>query len=158
LGWLWGAYQLPTNTLWGGFDVALMWLLFASGAPPPRFPPCVAFNPKQAAPDGASLSARKCPLIWVAIYANMGSQTMKTTIEIGDDLFARTQEMARKEKTTFRSLTERGLRLVLEEKLTRSSKWRWKAVVVQGGEGLTDEFKRAPWEKIRDEIYQGHGT
>jgi len=30
--------------------------------------------------------------------------------------------------------------------------------VVQGGEGLTDEFKRAPWKKIRDAIYQGHGT
>ena len=88
----------------------------------------------------------------------MGSHTMKTTIEISDDLFARTQEVARKEKTTFRSLTERGLRLVLEEKLTRSSKWRWNAVVVQGGEGVTDEFKRAPWKKIRDAIYQGHGT
>jgi len=113
---------------------------------------------RQAAPDGASLSARKCHLIWVATYSNMGSHTMKTTSEIGDDLFARTQEVARKEKTTFRSLTERGLRLVLGEKLTRSSKWRWQPVVVRGGEGLTDEFKRAPWEKIRDEIYQGHGT
>ena len=106
----------------------------------------------------ARSQARKCHSIWVAIYANMGSHTMKTTIEISDDLFARTQEVARKEKTTFRSLTERGLRLVLEEKLTRSSKWRWKAVVVQGGEVLTDEFKRAPWKKIRDAIYQGHGT
>jgi hypothetical protein len=26
LGWLWGAYRLPINTLCGGFDVALMWL------------------------------------------------------------------------------------------------------------------------------------
>jgi hypothetical protein len=25
LGWLWGAYPLAINTLWGGFDVALMW-------------------------------------------------------------------------------------------------------------------------------------
>jgi hypothetical protein len=24
--------------------------------------------------------------------------------------------------------------------------------------GLTDEFKNAPWEKIRDEIYKGHGA
>jgi hypothetical protein len=24
LGWLWGAYQLAINTLWGGFGVALM--------------------------------------------------------------------------------------------------------------------------------------
>ena len=49
---------------------------------------------------------------------NMGSHTMKTTIGISDDLFAHTQEVARKEKTTFRSLTERGLRLVLAETLT----------------------------------------
>lgn len=32
----------------------------------------------------------------------------KTTIEIADDLFERAQRVARKEKTTFRSLTEHG--------------------------------------------------
>jgi len=83
---------------------------------------------------------------------------MQTTIEIGDDLLAPTQAVVRKEKTAFRSLTERGLRLVLAEELTRSSKRSWKAMVVQRGEGLTDEFKRAPWEKLRDAIYQGQGT
>ena len=31
------------------------------------------------------------------------------------------------------------------------------AVTVRGG-GLTDEFKNAPWEKFRDEIYRGHGA
>ena len=41
----------------------------------------------------------------------MGSHIMKTTIEIADDLFASTQRLARKEKTTFRALTEEGLRL-----------------------------------------------
>ena len=97
-------------------------------------------------------------MIWVATYANIGSYPMQTTIEIGDDLLAPTQAVVRKEKTAFRSLTERGLRLVLAEELTRSSKWNWKAVVVQRGEGLTDEFKRAPWEKLRDAIYQGQGT
>ena len=35
---------------------------------------------------------------------------MKTTIDIADDLFGRVQRMARQEKTTFRSLTEEGLR------------------------------------------------
>jgi hypothetical protein len=29
LGWLCGAYRLAINTLWGGFDVALMWLWVA---------------------------------------------------------------------------------------------------------------------------------
>jgi predicted transcriptional regulator len=33
---------------------------------------------------------------------------MKRTIEISDDLFARAQRLARKEKTPFRALTEAG--------------------------------------------------
>ena len=87
----------------------------------------------------------------------MGSHTMKTTIEIADDLFERVQRVARKEKTTFRSLTEQGLRMVLKEKQAHPSKWKWKPLVVQGG-GMTDEFKNASWEKIRDEAYRGHGA
>ena len=82
---------------------------------------------------------------------------MKTTIEIADDLFERVQRVARAEKTTFRSLTEQGLRIVLKEKQANPAKWKWQPLVVQGG-GLTDEFKHAPWEKIRDEIYRGHGA
>jgi hypothetical protein len=96
-------------------------------------------------------------LIWVAIHANMGSHIMKTTVEIADDLFERVQRVARKEKTTFRSLTEQGLRIVLKEKQAKPAKWKWKPLVVQGG-GLTDEFKNVPWEKIRDEIYKRHGA
>lgn len=88
----------------------------------------------------------------------MGSHIMKTTIEIADDLFERAQRLARKENTTFRSLTEQGLRMVLKEKQLKSPKWKWKPLVVHGGEGLTDEFKNAPWQKIRDEIYRGHGA
>jgi hypothetical protein len=89
--------------------------------------------------------------------ANMGSHIMKTTIEISDDLFARVQRVARKEKMTFRSLTEQGLRLVLKEKQVKPAKWKWEPVTFKGG-GLTDEFKNASWEKIRDEIYRGHGA
>jgi hypothetical protein len=96
-------------------------------------------------------------LIWAAIHANMGGHIMKTTVEIADDLFERAQRLARKEKTTFRSLTEQGLRIVLKEKQAKPAKWKWKPLVVQGG-GLTDEFKNAPWGKIRDEIYRGHGA
>ena len=91
---------------------------------------------ERALSELASLSARKYRWIWVANHANMGSHIMKTTIEIADDLFERTQQLARKEGITFRSLTEQGLRLVLKEKLLRSPKWKWKAVVVQG-KGLT---------------------
>ena len=41
---------------------------------------------------------------------------MKTTVEIADDLFHRVQKLARDEKTTFRALTEEGLRRMLEQK------------------------------------------
>lgn len=87
----------------------------------------------------------------------MGSHIMKTTIEIADDLFERAQGLARTEKTTFRAIAEQGLRLVLKEKQAKPAKWKWKPLVVQGG-GLTDEFKNASWEKIRDEIYRGRGA
>jgi hypothetical protein len=87
----------------------------------------------------------------------MGSHIMKTTIEIADDLFERVQGLARKEKTTFRAITEQGLRLMLDKKQAKSKKWQWKPLVVQGG-SLTDEFKNASWEKFRDEIYKGHGA
>ncbi len=85
----------------------------------------------------------------------MGRHIMKTTIEIADDLFERAQRVARNEKTTFRSLTEQGLRLVLKEKQSKP-KTLPPLVTVPGG--LTDEFKDASWERIRDEIYKGHGA
>jgi hypothetical protein len=88
----------------------------------------------------------------------MGGHIMKTTIEIADDLFERAQRVARKEKMTFRALTEQGLRLVLKEKQAKPAQWKWNPLVVRGGDGLADEFKNAPWEKIRDEIYKGHGA
>ena len=82
---------------------------------------------------------------------------MKTTIEIADDLFVRAQLVAHKEKTTFRSLIEQGLRLVLKEKQSQPTKCKWKPVTFKGN-GLTPEFQNASWEKIRDEIYKGHGA
>jgi len=77
---------------------------------------------------------------------------MKTTIEIADDLFERAQRVAREEKTTFRSLTEEGLRLVLKGRQGKPKKLP--RLVTFRGEGLTGEFENAPWEVIRDEIYQ----
>ena len=86
----------------------------------------------------------------------MGSHIMKTTIEIADDLFERAQQVARKEKITFRTLTEQGLRLVLKERQRKPAELP--PLVTVGGRGLTDEFKKAPWEKFRDEIYRGRGA
>jgi len=86
----------------------------------------------------------------------MGSHIMKTTIEIADDLFERAQRVAREEKTTFRSLTEQGLRRVLDERRTKPKKLP--PLVTFRGQGLTDEFKNAAWEEIRAAIYRGHGA
>ena len=81
---------------------------------------------------------------------------MKTTIDIADDLFARVQRVAQVEKTTFRALTERGLRLVLREK--RAQEAKLPPLVTVGGEGLDPEFKKTSWDRIRDEIYRGRGA
>jgi hypothetical protein len=79
---------------------------------------------------------------------------MKTTIEIADDLFERTQRLARKEKTTFRALTEAGLRLVLSTK-HRGRPRQLPPLVTFGGKGPTKDFLDWDWDKIRDEIYKG---
>lgn len=97
------------------------------------------------------------PLPPPLICASMGSHTMKTTIEIADDLFERTQRLARKEKTTFRSLTEQGLRMVLERKRQHAAKVKWKPVTFGKG-GLKEDFKDWNWAKVRDAIYEGHGA
>jgi len=86
----------------------------------------------------------------------MGSHIMKTTIEIADDLFARAQQKARMEKTTFRALTEQGLRQVLEE--PRRKARRLPPLVTVRGKGLAGEFKHGGWDRIREEIYRERGA
>jgi hypothetical protein len=81
---------------------------------------------------------------------------MKTTIVIADDLFNRVQQLARERNTTFRAVTEEALRRVLDEAKRRPKKLS--PLVTFTGEGLTDEFKDASWEKFRDEIYRGRGS
>jgi len=87
----------------------------------------------------------------------MGNHIVKTTIEIADDLFDKVHALARREKTTFRALTEQGLRLVLGSNRDTKRK-KLPPLVTVKGEGLTDEFKNATWEQIRDEIYRGRGA
>ena len=85
----------------------------------------------------------------------MGWHIMKTTVEIADDLFERAQRLAQKEKTTFRSLVEQGLRVVLQRKQEKCEKLP--PLVTVRGQGLSEEYKNASWDKIRDEIYRGQG-
>ena len=71
---------------------------------------------------------------------------MKTTIEIADDLFERAQRVARKEKTTFRSLAEQGLRLVLKEKQQGKAKQTIHPALkkqAKCGEGIQHETNHA---------------
>lgn len=81
---------------------------------------------------------------------------MKTTVEIADDLFERAQRLALKERTTFRSLVERGLRVVLQTEPAKPEKLP--PLITVGGKGMTEEFKKGGWEKIRDEIYRNRGA
>lgn len=95
-------------------------------------------------------------LIWPAGYANMGTHIMKTTVEIADDLLERAQEVARRQNTTLRALTEQGLRLVLRQAHEKAR--ILPPLVTVGGGGLTKEFARAGWNAFRDEIYRGRGS
>jgi predicted transcriptional regulator len=82
----------------------------------------------------------------------MGSHIMKTTIEIADDLFERAQKVARHEKTTFRSLTEQGLRMVLKDKELAPLKRKWKPITRGGGFATGEDVSKLSWNRIRDEF------
>lgn len=82
---------------------------------------------------------------------------MKTTIEVSDDLLERSRRLAQREGTTLRALVEEGLRLALAERRRRAAP-RAFCFPVYGGGGMTDEFKDAGWDQIRDEIYRGRGS
>jgi hypothetical protein len=81
----------------------------------------------------------------------MGSHIMKTTVEIADDLFERAQRLAQKEKTTFRALTEQGLRLVLKQKEASSLRRKWKPKT-RGGGFASEDMSKMGWERLRDEF------
>lgn len=81
---------------------------------------------------------------------------MKTTVEIAEDLFARTREVAQREGTTLRSLIEEGLRVALAKREEKSS-YQWPDLSV-GGEGLAPEVEEGSWEPLRDRIYAGRGA
>ena len=88
----------------------------------------------------------------------MVTHIVKTTIEIADDLFDRVQRQAQKEKTTFRALTEQGLRLVLSTKNDTRSPKKLPPLVTSGKPGAKPAIDLANWDQIRDEIYKGRGA
>jgi hypothetical protein len=81
---------------------------------------------------------------------------MKTTVELDDALLDRCRKLARREGITLRALIEEGLRLALAGR-RRAPPLRPFKFPVYGGSGMTEEFKDADWNRVRDEIYRGHG-
>ena len=82
---------------------------------------------------------------------------MKTTVEIPDSLLEQARRQAAREGSTVRALVEEGLRRVLEERQKAAETFQLRKVTFRG-EGLQDEFGDAPWDTIRDRIYEGRGA
>lgn len=80
----------------------------------------------------------------------MGSH-MKTTVEISDALLDEARRVARREKTTLRSLVEQGLRRVLQERRAHAV-FRLKKASFRG-RGLQPDMADAGWERIRALAY-----
>lgn len=80
---------------------------------------------------------------------------MKTTIELPDELLARSKAVARREKSTLKALIEEGLHLALRAR-ARKSVALFKLQPFQG-DGLSPAFMDASWGTIRDEIYRDRG-
>lgn len=81
---------------------------------------------------------------------------MKTTIDVPDAQLTEAQDLARHEGTTFAALVQEGLRKVIAEKKAEKEPLKLRDVSF-GGDGLTEEFKNATGEQIRDAIYEGLG-
>lgn len=76
---------------------------------------------------------------------------MKTTVNLPDGLLREAQELARREGTTLRALIETGLRSVVSQRSDEA-----KFVLVDAsvdGRGRQSEFRDAPWDQVRDAIY-----
>ncbi len=81
---------------------------------------------------------------------------MKITIELPDALIEQARRVAHGEGATLRALVEEGLQRSLGAR--RRAPRRQLDFPSFGGTGLTDEFRGAPWSRIRDEIHRGHGA
>jgi hypothetical protein len=66
---------------------------------------------------------------------------VKTTIEIADDLLARSRKLADRRGVTLRALVEEGLRLVL--KTRAAGETRAFLLPTFGGSGLTERYRDA---------------
>ena len=80
---------------------------------------------------------------------------MKTTVEIPDALLDAARDMAKKEKTTLRSLIEEGLRLALARR-RGANEFHVRDAAVDGT-GLHPGLGEGDWGDLRNRIYEGRG-
>lgn len=80
---------------------------------------------------------------------------MKTTIEISDALLREARTVAAREGVTLRALVERGLHRVVND-TKRGAPFRLRRASFKG-DGFQPAFRDAPWDKLRDAIYQDRG-
>ena len=78
---------------------------------------------------------------------------MKTTVELSDDLLARSRRLAQREGTTLRALIEDGLRLALKARGDSARRKKPFKMLTCGG-GLTEEAKRIGWANFVNETYR----
>jgi predicted transcriptional regulator len=89
----------------------------------------------------------------VRLYGSYGMvSSMKTTVNLPDELLREAQELARRERTTLRELIETGLRTVVKQR-SGTTRFVLEDASVDGA-GLQPAFRGASWEQIRDEIYR----
>ena len=85
----------------------------------------------------------------------MRRTTLKTTIEIADDLARTAKAYAARENITLRSLIERGLRLVLRADSHRD-RFKLRNASV-GGRGLQPLYRDTEWTRILASVYGDRG-
>jgi len=77
--------------------------------------------------------------------------SVKTTVNLPEELLREAQELARREGTTLRELIETGLRTVVKQH-SRDAHFTLADASV-GGRGRQTAYRDAPWDRIRDTIY-----
>lgn len=80
---------------------------------------------------------------------------MKTTIQLSDAVLSQVRTLARREKTTVRSLVEEALRRLLKDR--RGGGVYEFAETSVGGQGLQPGTREGDWVAIRERIYEGQG-
>jgi len=78
---------------------------------------------------------------------------MKTSFDISEPLLREVKELAKQRGTTTKSLVEQALIKLLAEVQAETATSFTLRDVSYGTGGMTAEFARAGWERIRDEIY-----